>query len=456
MVDRRAELFGASYPAALPDNGFGVVGSLNWGTWIQARPDSRTLPLGSIRPGDVLPLVSAEPKDGVGGVCSSFARVKEGFVCTSRRATLDANSRWIQAGRWTEPVPGPLPYEFAISWGAPMLSRVPRREEFRWTIGERPARSMRGWAAGHDHLADTVPIAANGPIPDFLKDGGSVPTSFATDQKPGLFFKRIPEGSMLAYTRAFEAEGETWVLSTNMMIVPARGLARFRPSQFHGVELHEGLTLPVAWFRTHERPRWTRTEQGFEPAATPFAVRTMAKLTGQEERRDHETYWETGDGSWVKASDATRVEPVKKLPWEVKDGGRWIYIGKRRGILVLYDGLTPVFTTLISPGKKGATPPGRFRIESKHRTTTMTNEMGEPTRFWIADVPWTQYFDRPYALHTAYWHENFGEEMSGGCVNLSPLDAKRLFAWTDPPLPEGWESAQAIGATGGTFVLIEM
>ena len=82
-------------------------------------------------------------------------------------------------------------------------------------------------------------------------------------------------------------------------------------------------------------------------------------------------------------------------------------------------------------------------------------EPGEPRKFWIADVPWTLYFKRPYAIHGAYWHEDFGERKSGGCVNLSLLDAKRVFDWADPPLPRGWGSVQGYGMGGGTFVLVE-
>ena len=70
-------------------------------------------------------------------------------------------------------------------------------------------------------------------------------------------------------------------------------------------------------------------------------------------------------------------------------------------------------------------------------------------------MPWTVYFKRPYAIHASYWHEDFGERKSGGCVNLSPLDAKRVFDWIEPDLPAGWDTVQAYGMGGGTFVLVE-
>ncbi|NOG50025.1 MAG: L,D-transpeptidase [Chloroflexi bacterium] len=34
-----------------------------------------------------------------------------------------------------------------------------------------------------------------------------------------------------------------------------------------------------------------------------------------------------------------------------------------------------------------------------------------------------------YALHGTYWHNNFGQPMSHGCVNLTNADAYWLYNW---------------------------
>jgi hypothetical protein len=54
----------------------------------------------------------------------------------------------------------------------------------------------------------------------------------------------------------------------------------------------------------------------------------------------------------------------------------------------------------------------------------------------LVGVPWTMFFhrlDTGYALHGTYWHNNFGWQMSHGCVNLRNADAKWLFRWSTPP-----------------------
>jgi lipoprotein-anchoring transpeptidase ErfK/SrfK len=80
---------------------------------------------------------------------------------------------------------------------------------------------------------------------------------------------------------------------------------------------------------------------------------------------------------------------------------------------------------------------------------------GEPP-YRIDDVPWVQYFYGGYALHGAFWHDNFGQPKSHGCVNLSPRDALTLFDMTEPTLPDGWHgvTANLAGIEQGTVVIL--
>jgi lipoprotein-anchoring transpeptidase ErfK/SrfK len=138
---------------------------------------------------------------------------------------------------------------------------------------------------------------------------------------------------------------------------------------------------------------------------------------------------------------------------------KWVIVRISRGTLVAYEGLEPVYATLVSPGKggvpspgvdpvaAGTTPLGVYHVTFKDRAATMSPDTDPAHRtFWIADVPHTQYFNPPFALHAAYWHERFGEPTSAGCINLSPIDADELFSWSDPPVPDGWEGATGAGA----------
>ncbi len=451
-ADRREAFFGPSYPPPLPEAPLGWVGSQGYGAWIFPRPNRQALPLGAPRDGGVVPLVSRE-EQRADEPCGSFLRVAGGWMCSKRSATTAPDSPWLLANRWTTPAPGPLPFEYAVSFGAPMLSRLPRPGETLPGVGDRDV-PLRGWHDVHDDLALDAPITPNGPLPDFLRDGGAAPTPWGPPR--ALFIKRVPRGSTVAYTRAFEALGQVWVLTTDLKLIPARGLKRFGRSSFQGVALGEGLTLPLAWGRARGTPLYRREGDGWQPTARRIEPRALLPLSGVTARAGRRTYYRLRDGAlWVALDEAAVAEAPDGVPYEVRDGGKWVYVQRRRGTLTLFDGARPVFTTLVSVGIDGATPTGRYFVDSKHHHTTMSGERGEPRRFWMSEVPWSIYYDQPFALHAAYWHDNFGEPMSGGCVTLSPLDAQRIFGWTDPPLPEGWGMVQARFGQPRTFILVK-
>jgi hypothetical protein len=64
------------------------------------------------------------------------------------------------------------------------------------------------------------------------------------------------------------------------------------------------------------------------------------------------------------------------------------------------------------------------------------------------EVQYVQNFHGPHALHGAYWHDLWGEPKSGGCINLAPIDAKRVFEWTEPELPKDWYGMRSVADVG--------
>lgn len=92
--------------------------------------------------------------------------------------------------------------------------------------------------------------------------------------------------------------------------------------------------------------------------------------------------------------------------------------------------------------------------KGRHPEYGVTRRRGS-TAFELRDVPWIQYFSAGFALHGAYWHDVFGIPRSHGCVNLSPIDARVVFNWTDPPVPDGWHGINIGEEMGqGTWIHI--
>jgi lipoprotein-anchoring transpeptidase ErfK/SrfK len=58
------------------------------------------------------------------------------------------------------------------------------------------------------------------------------------------------------------------------------------------------------------------------------------------------------------------------------------------------------------------------------------------------------------AVHSTFWHNNFGVPMSHGCVNARPEDAKFIFRWTLPKVT--YEPGDlTISGKGGTKIIVE-
>ena len=109
----------------------------------------------------------------------------------------------------------------------------------------------------------------------------------------------------------------------------------------------------------------------------------------------------------------------------VPDGKRWIEVDINHQTLTAWQGDTPVLKTQVSTGKPGyETVTGTFYINTKLRYAHMIGP-----DYNTPDVPWTMYYYQGFAVHGAYWHNNFGRPVSHGCVNMRVNESKLLFAW---------------------------
>jgi lipoprotein-anchoring transpeptidase ErfK/SrfK len=93
--------------------------------------------------------------------------------------------------------------------------------------------------------------------------------------------------------------------------------------------------------------------------------------------------------------------------------------------LYAYEAGLPIGEFLVSTGLPNTpTVLGKYSIESKLDETTMSGP-----GYNLPHVKWTMYFYLGYGIHGAYWHNNFGQPMSHGCVNMREVDAEWLYSW---------------------------
>ncbi|MEN9558193.1 MAG: hypothetical protein RL141_562 [Candidatus Parcubacteria bacterium] len=54
---------------------------------------------------------------------------------------------------------------------------------------------------------------------------------------------------------------------------------------------------------------------------------------------------------------------------------------------------------------------------------------GNPNNYDLPGVKWNLRINGPYYIHYAYWHNNFGNRMSHGCINVGLADSEWIYNW---------------------------
>ena len=256
--------------------------------------------------------------------------------------------------------------------------------------------------------------------------------------------------------------GERFGLTRSGFLIPLKDLVAARTSGFHGEALAPGAPIDLGWVLPDKASTFAAPKTGQKPSGTRvrFEVVHVSKVSGAFARTSAEG---ASPEEWMRLADLARPT-LAPPPAEV--GGaeateRWIDVELATQTLVAYEGKTPVFATLVSTGKgppksELGTHLGVHRIWVKLLASKMDNLERDDVEhhYSLEDVPWVQFFDKGIALHAAFWHQRFGYVHSHGCVNLSPLDAERLFAFTGPHLPRGWSAVFPTAIERGTAVRV--
>jgi hypothetical protein len=423
------------------------IASIAMRTWIYVAPTDRSTKLGYLRAGAVID--RAEASAGTDGCAGGWYRVvPRGYVCVGKGASLALNHQVVEAAVRGPMRRAPLPYQYVVSRSPPphLYFRLPTRED-----QERVEGSTLGV-----HLAQWSPSGFGGPVdavPTFLAEGRDLPKPYGAEEKLhySVHAGRAREAAAFGLITSFDWTGRRFGLTTELDLIPLDRTRAAKPSGHHGavfdrpgtpaIVIHQGATL------MREGDDGKLREDGIAPFRSGWA------LTGKGEGG----LVETTEGAWLAKGDLLIAEPPGDPSGFASAGKKWIDISIKQQMLVAYEGKRAVFATLVSTGIGGmgdpatthATVRGIYMIRAKHVSATMDGDEATDS-YDLRDVPYIQYFFEGYALHGAFWHDDFGKPRSHGCVNLAPADAAWLFEWTDPVVPPEWHGA--VNSEGGTLV----
>ncbi len=244
-----------------------------------------------------------------------------------------------------------------------------------------------------------------------------------------------------------EAAGVPFV-RTQRGWIEASTTSKVSPPTWAGVDLK--ATPPPGWPFAFVVPL-----DGDKLAVVRDTPTSKGKVVGDRKRRvvvavgtEQDGYVELAAGEWIDKRQL-RIISRQARPASVTPGTRWLDVDLEQQTLVAYEDDVPVFATLVSTAKKVKnTPPATYRLRSKAAATRMAAEATEAKQYDIGEVPWAQRFKKGLFLHAAYWHDNFGNRQSAGCINLSPRDARTLYDWTTPTMPRGFSELEIPLAEG--------
>jgi hypothetical protein len=429
------------------------------------KPSASAARVGFLRAGAIVAMDPA-PVEGSGCPGGWRAIKPYGYVCLGPDATTSLDDPIVRASSRRPDFTQALPYMYGITTrGGPVYAKLPTAEEqkeFEPNLATHLTKWRKDKTSGATYGLDvwlkwrgegSVPAALDAlrdkltepDLPWFLRDGARVPNLSRLVKTPdAVKIDTVSRRTGLAFVDSLLYEGRRMNVTTDLRVVPADRFRPIRGSTFHGWRIGKDVELPVALVRRPGGKKWKLSGKSLVDDGA-LEWRSAVELTGKQQFFNGRLHYEAKAGFWVDDQHAGRVDAAKRMPAWGKNGEKWLDINVTKQVLVAYEGMTPVYVTLVSTGEDGlgdhetskSSKRGIFRIHTKHASITMDSDVvGE--EFELRDVPYVQYYEGGYALHSAYWHDRFGRPKSHGCINLAPEDARRLFFWTEPPLPPGW------------------
>jgi lipoprotein-anchoring transpeptidase ErfK/SrfK len=151
-----------------------------------------------------------------------------------------------------------------------------------------------------------------------------------------------------------------------------------------------------------------------------------------------------GDIFWAnaKAFRPLTEKDLEPISPEIENKIVYVDVTTSRQYLTCLENGVEVYYCQISSGAKWnsdgqiveswGTPRGVHRTWRKQISTHMTG--GTTGGGWdIPGVGWTILFSGTgVAIHSTFWHNDYGTPRSHGCVNVKPEDAQWIFRWTLP------------------------
>jgi lipoprotein-anchoring transpeptidase ErfK/SrfK len=380
----------------------------------------------------------------------------------------------------------------ANRFGPPWQSRVAVDQATLYTQADRAAAQVGPLARGQIVVVIGESVAADGTAWTRVPDGFLLSSDVEEDYRPWIAEVSVPSVSIYARPSTKEPirrtakqgdlqrvvgvspgiEGDTglWWATTEGYV----GLHTLRTSASEWATdwaLPTGADAPLGWWgaiRSTANVRAAPTTRApvVGQLASGDRVKVLSEIKGDPVGANTTWYRIDGGryaGAVVHSSLVTRMpEPrpiVVPRPDDAPAGLGTIVVSRGASTLTYLDtDSKPLLATYVSLGRAGVdTPEGEYSTLGKYHFDTMSSltVANADHAYNLPNVPFVQYYlDGGYAIHSTYWHDQFGLRESQGCINVTWSDGAFLFGLTQPTVADDEVARWAIGTLVATPVLI--
>jgi lipoprotein-anchoring transpeptidase ErfK/SrfK len=387
---------------------------------------------------------------------------------------------------------GLAPAAYASRFGPPWQSRVIVDSATLYTQADRGSAPVGPLSKGQIVVVINESTGSDGTAWTQTPDGWIVSNQVAEDMQPWVAEVTVPSVSIYARPNTKEPirrtarRGDLLRVTgaspgiegdTNVWWSTTEGYVGLQTLHESSSEYAQGWTLPSADAAPDGWWGAVRSQANVRAAASTRApvvgtlvpgdrIKVLDEVSGEAVSGNRTWYRIDGGryaGAMVHSSLVTRGAAPKPVvvdrPADAPAGLGTIVVSRSTSTLTYLDADNqPRFVTYVSLGRAGVeTPEGEYSTMGKYRFDTMSsgNVANADHDYFLPNVPFVQYYlDGGYAIHSTYWHDQFGQTESQGCINLTWADGGYLFSLSQPVVAEGDLARWAIGELKATPVMI--
>ena len=243
------------------------------------------------------------------------------------------------------------------------------------------------------------------------------------------------------------------------------------PTSIEGKGFWAEVTVPFVDLQLANPPgkspllaEWTNPRFYYSQIFWVDDVRTNDQ--GEIEYHVTERHGSYGDTFWADARAFKPLTGEDVAPIRPEVGDKNIVVDVNHQTVSCFEGKTEVRFCRVSTGAKydmygnevdkWATPLGDYHVVNRKYLSIHMAGGSAASGYELFGVSWTSIFATPgVAFHSTYWHNNYGEPMSHGCVNMTPEDSEFIYRWSMPEAPYDPGKVEVQGYSGTAVKVIE-